>query len=153
MPNDFVPIASFMFAPPALLLKSKLETEGIPSVVSDDNFVTLNPLMSNAVGGVKVKVYQGDVKKALSVLKSFKESDRDIQAQIDDQWAKGYTLADKYCPSCESAAVYRKKYPKHLFILGMILAPILGPLYIFLLLYKREFKCIDCGHTWKQRTY
>lgn len=152
MSNDLVTIARFSSAPPAHLLMTKLEAEGIQSFINDESIVTLNPLISNAVGGVKVKVSQVYVDKAIEVLQILKNPNDGMRRRIEYQLrSKGFELASIYCPSCESALVYHKKTPQFFFILGFILAVILGPLCIFLLLIKRTYTCADCGNSWKQR--
>ena len=55
----------------AHLAKAKLLSEGIECFVADDNLVSINPFYANAIGGVKLKVWEGDVKEALELLKGF----------------------------------------------------------------------------------
>ena len=49
-------IARLFTALDAHLLQSRLEVEGVPAVVVDDNIVQTNPFLTLAVGGVRVFV-------------------------------------------------------------------------------------------------
>jgi hypothetical protein len=53
---DFVTVAHFFVPTEALILRGRLEAEGIPAVVTDANLVQANNLISVAVGGVRVQV-------------------------------------------------------------------------------------------------
>lgn len=72
MENDeLVIVASFFNIPDAYILKGKLETEGIPAVVNDEEMVSVNPFYSTALGGVKVRVLQKDYEKAREIYMAF----------------------------------------------------------------------------------
>ncbi len=53
---DFVTVAHFFIPTEAHILRGRLESEGIPAVVTDANLVQANNLISVAVGGVRVQV-------------------------------------------------------------------------------------------------
>jgi tetratricopeptide (TPR) repeat protein len=65
---ELVTIAAFSFPAQAHVVKGRLEAEGIRAFVVDEELVTANWLYSGAVGGVKVKVREGDVERALDIL-------------------------------------------------------------------------------------
>ena len=48
----------------AHLLQNYLESEGIDSFIQDEHTVDINPLFSNAIGGVRLQVREEDVEKA-----------------------------------------------------------------------------------------
>jgi hypothetical protein len=50
------------------LAKSRLEYEGIPAWVADDNHINLQWTISLALGGVKIKILESDIDDALKVL-------------------------------------------------------------------------------------
>jgi hypothetical protein len=50
------------------LIKSKLENEGVECFVFDDNIISVYPFLSNAVGGVKLKVYERQKELAEKIL-------------------------------------------------------------------------------------
>jgi hypothetical protein len=54
--GDLVQLARTFTAIEAQMLRSRLEVEGIPAVVTDDNIVQASPLLSLAIGGARVLV-------------------------------------------------------------------------------------------------
>ena len=59
-----ITIKVFENAIDAHILKTKLESEGIPAILVDENIVTLNPLYNIAVGGGKLQVRDEDFGRA-----------------------------------------------------------------------------------------
>jgi hypothetical protein len=90
-----ITIKRFDNAVEAYLLKSRLQNEGIPAFIVDENIVTLMPLYSNLVGGVKLCVSELDVEIATKVLC---EIDR---AGFTDE--SGNRIS---CPRCNSTSFY-----------------------------------------------
>jgi hypothetical protein len=64
-----VTIVTFDQAAQAELAKNELEEEGVRAIVTDATIVTMDWLLSNAVGGVKVQVWEEDAEKAVAVLR------------------------------------------------------------------------------------
>ena len=54
MAQKFFTVASFEFPADVQILKSKLESEGIPVFLRDENTLNSDPIISNAIGGVKL---------------------------------------------------------------------------------------------------
>ncbi len=54
----------------AHIIKSLIESNGIECFLSDDNFVSLDPLLSQAVGGIKLHVFEKDIDKIDTIIKS-----------------------------------------------------------------------------------
>lgn len=61
-------IFTFSYPSEAYPLRSLLESEGIPCYLKDEINVQINPLGSNALGGVKLQVKAGDVKAAIELM-------------------------------------------------------------------------------------
>lgn len=55
-PAEFVTVARFLVPLDAHILRSRLEAEGIPAMLADENLVQINNLLAIAVGGVRVLV-------------------------------------------------------------------------------------------------
>ncbi len=55
-----VTVQTFDNAIDVALLKSKLESEGVICYVFDEYTVTINPLLSNGIGGIKLKINEND---------------------------------------------------------------------------------------------
>jgi len=67
--NNFVTIKTFMFPSEAIVLKGRLESEGIECFVKDELISQVNPFYSNAMGGVKLQVRESDVPVAIEIMK------------------------------------------------------------------------------------
>ena len=68
MGKRLVTIATFDQAAQARLAKNVLDDAGIQSTVNDESIVAMDWLLSNAVGGVKVQVWEEDAERAVVAL-------------------------------------------------------------------------------------
>lgn len=117
----------------AHILKTRLESEGIPCFIHDENIVTLNPLYNFAVGGVKLMVNKSDLEKAIQVLKDIDET------PYTDEKDK-----EIRCPNCQSTELYADfksmKNPA-----GVLAAITSFLLVVFPFYYKSVYRCKKCG--------
>ena len=74
-------IARLFTALDAHLLQSRLEAEGVPTVVVDDNIVQTNPFLTMAVGGVRVLVPELQAERAREIARAIERGDY----ALDDQ--------------------------------------------------------------------
>lgn len=65
---NFVTVAQFDNMPLAYIAKGRLEAEGIPCFIADENLVQADWFYSLAVGGIKVQVEREFVARARTVL-------------------------------------------------------------------------------------
>jgi rubredoxin len=112
----------------AHLLRLRLEAGGVPAFVQDENVVNLNWLLSNAVGGVRVQIFEGDLEAAKEIL---------AEPPLDE------TPTRIECPRCGSGKTSIDEFPKKLAFLSLI---ILGFPIVF---SSRRWSCSECGHHWK----
>jgi len=68
--NPFNTIATFDQSSELLVIRSRLEAEGIECFSKDELTVQVNNFYSNAIGGIKLQVRQSDFDKAIEILKS-----------------------------------------------------------------------------------
>ncbi|MBP2831349.1 DUF2007 domain-containing protein [Aquimarina sp. U1-2] len=68
MSEMFKTIASFQYSAEALIVKGRLESEGIEVFMTDMHTIDTDPLVSNAIGGIKIKVRSSDVTEAKAIL-------------------------------------------------------------------------------------
>jgi DNA-directed RNA polymerase subunit RPC12/RpoP len=68
MQNTFVTIARFQYSSEAQIIKGRLEADGIEVFLRDNITIDTDPLVSNAIGGVKLKVLAKDEKEARAIL-------------------------------------------------------------------------------------
>ena len=68
MTDKLVTVAVFVSPHEAGMAKGELEAYGIPAYVADEFAIGANPLLSNALGGIKVQVPARFVEEARKVL-------------------------------------------------------------------------------------
>jgi hypothetical protein len=68
MSRRLMTVASFDIPAQAQIAKNALEAAGIQVVTADSEIVAMDWLISNAVGGVKVQVWEEDAERAAAVL-------------------------------------------------------------------------------------
>lgn len=130
MNETFKTIARFQYSTEAQIIKGRLEAEGIQVFLSDNLTIDTDPLVSNAIGGVKLKVLSRQALEAQHILESIN------RYSIDDD---GNTIN---CPNCDSKKMElfsTIKDAKSLF------AFIFGVLFSSLPFYtKHKYRCEDC---------
>lgn len=70
----------------ANLMFGRMEAEGIRCWLKDENTVTIDPILSNAIGGIKLLVLEEDMEKALELYQLMEQKKRETFA----------------CPYCKS---------------------------------------------------
>lgn len=68
MEPQFALIGIYQYSSEAIIFKGKLESEGITVYMHDNITIDTDPLISNAIGGVKLFVRQEEVEKAQGIL-------------------------------------------------------------------------------------
>lgn len=72
MNDKYHKLEAFDYVADAELLKSKLESEGIPVFLKDANILQADPFIASAIGGVKVMVYREDRDRAEEIYNSIR---------------------------------------------------------------------------------
>jgi len=131
MTDSLVVIGSYTTPCEANLVKSQLESAGIPAFVADEYTIGMNWMYSNALGGVKVQVPESLALEAQALL----ASGSDTRAAHDSDSAT--------CPQCGSRNTgdFTNKTNIILSILICIL--------FWIPLLSQTKKCRDCGHRWR----
>lgn len=70
MADRLVTIATFDQPAQARLAQNVLEEAGIRAAVADESLVAMDWLLSNAVGGIKIQVWEADADRAVRVLEN-----------------------------------------------------------------------------------
>jgi hypothetical protein len=121
MAERFFLLATFEYVADVQIVKGKLESEGIPVFLRDENTLNSDPLISNAIGGVKLMVYAKDRERALEIYD-------EIRAYALD--GNGNPVICPNCKAARSEAYYNRK----------------GLFYkLFPFFEKRKYKCLNCG--------
>ena len=125
---QFVTVRTFDNYIKANLVLQQLEEEGIHAFLQDENTVTIDPMLSNAIGGIKLTVPQPEVEKANELL-----------AQIDKTYREAVT-----CPLCGSHDVhYVTKKDNAANWLTAIATFALGS---YAMATKYVYRCFKCNH-------
>src|SRR3954468_19861230 len=82
--RELVTIRKFRDLPEALLAQGRLESSGIEAFLFDDNMVRMDWLISNLLGGVKLKVEEENVEIAEEILNQEVSDDFDASESEDE---------------------------------------------------------------------
>jgi len=64
MTDDFILLTTFSYPHEMSIICSILDSENIKYYNSNENLVSIDPFLSNAVGGIKLYVYKDDFERA-----------------------------------------------------------------------------------------
>jgi hypothetical protein len=129
---DFVILETFDNYINAHLMMGRLEEAGINCWLKDEQTVTLNPILGNAIGGIKLMVDKNDIDKSIEILNALKEIKRKSFA----------------CPNCGSHNIeYITTNRKPGNVITSILTWMLGNYAIGI---KQIWHCFDCNEEFEQ---
>lgn len=131
MNPTFTTIARFQYTTEAQIYKGRLEAEGIDVFLHDHLTIDTDPLVSNAIGGVKLKVLSEDALKAKHILNSIQKY------ALDDD---GNRIK---CPNCNSEKVQLFSTIKDLksffaFLIGFVFGSL--PFHM-----RYQYRCEHCS--------
>ena len=125
---DFVILNSYNNYIEAHIAKGVLEEEGLGCWLKDENTVTIDPILTNAVGGIKIMVAKADAEKAWEILSQLKKEQK---------------LA-VVCPNCGSHNIELVSTPrKPINWLSAISTFFVGD---YALTVEKVNHCFDCKH-------
>ena len=90
MKTEFHTLGTFEFPADAVVIKGKLEAEGIPVFLRDEATINSDPLISAALGGVKLQVYSTDKERAKEIFDEVRN------------YATDYFGNPVVCPNCKA---------------------------------------------------
>ncbi|MFD2916768.1 putative signal transducing protein [Psychroserpens luteus] len=93
MIDNYKVLTAFPYSTEAQITKSKLESEGITVMLLDEKTVDSDPLISQAIGGVKLLVADDDFEKALQIYNEIRPYEVDANEN------------PIHCPSCNSTHI------------------------------------------------
>lgn len=156
MEKQLITIASFDLAHQAHLLKCKLESEGIPCILADENIIALVWFYANALGGIKVKIPYEYYDQASKIINE--DFSDELQNLTDFELGVNYDYElpqpeeetvydfdeDIECPFCHSydTQIMEVYYPET--FLSKISFGIIKPKP------KKDIHCNICLNDWKQ---
>jgi len=111
----------------ANIILGRLQEEGINCWLKDENTVTIDPILTNAVGGIKLMVPDSQAERTFELLKQFRNEQKSILK----------------CPRCGSSNVELVTTPRKA---SNWIGAIIGFLFINLALSgDKVYHCFDCG--------
>lgn len=93
MNNHFAVLAVFEYSSEAQITKSKLDSENINTMLVDERTIDTDPLLSQAIGGVKLFVHKSDLDRAKVIYNNIRAYRKDKNGH------------DIYCPKCQSTRI------------------------------------------------
>ena len=96
MDMQFIPVWSYDNYISAQIALGRLQEDGIDCWLKDENTVTIDPILTNAVGGIKLMVLNNQVQEALNILNG-------LQAAYK---------ASLSCPGCGSSNIELVSSPR-----------------------------------------
>lgn len=124
---DLIIIRTFQNYFAAHILLTKLRSSGVDCYLKDEFTVTIDPFLSNAVGGIKLVVKKENEEEALSLLKEFDEEFR----------------ANAVCPKCGSHDIERIPKRSAANMLTAILSWLFGD---YALSAENVYQCSSCKY-------
>ena len=141
---DLKTIARFRDVPAAQLAQSRLEADGIEASLLGVNHVSINWLVSQAIGGIRLQVPAEDAEHARELLQQDRSEDREGVSEADLPAAEG-----EECPRCGSDRVQGSQlahWTKAASMLGGIWFLLLSLPFVW---WRRRLDCSTCGFSWE----
>lgn len=129
---DFVTLQSFNNYIDAHIVMGRLEEDGINCWLKDENTVTIDPILTNAVGGIKIMVYAAQAERAKKIIETIAAEKKQRQA----------------CPFCGSHNIEYVSTPKKV---GNWLSVLFGLFWSnFAMPVETTYHCFDCGKEFEE---
>jgi len=145
MAERLVTIATFNQPTEAHILKGRLEAEGIPCFLGDEHIIAAQPFYSVAVGGVKLRVTEGDEQEAREMLARIQGGNSEYI--LDDNILLAppaqEPLPVNACPNCGSDLIAEEQLSRA----ASFYSWLLSSLQLFM---SRKYTCYDCDYCWKR---
>ncbi|WP_027377199.1 putative signal transducing protein [Kaistella palustris] len=117
--------------------KQILANHGLESFIANEQTIQSDWLLSQALGGIQLQVFDNEKEKAEEILKNFLDNER-VELEVE------HTIAEpefKYvCPECGSNHLYRDENPGGLFGISLLFLgfPLKTPSHLY--------HCYYCGN-------
>lgn len=129
--QEFHTIKTFSFNPETVSYEALFQSEGIQYQIKDGFVTSSDPLLSNAVGGIKLQVREKDIERALTLIQNI-----DKKAKLIKVDHISYDEIFEDCPNCGTDYCFTQR-------LNLLQA-------IYYSFVKKNYYCQACKHKWKQ---
>lgn len=130
---DIIILNSYPNYVEAHIAKGVLEEQGIRCWLKDENTVTIDPILTNAVGGIKIMVVREEAQKAWDILQALK---KEKQAAVA-------------CPKCGSHNLEFVSTPRKASNWFTAIATFFISDYAVAL--DKVYHCFDCNHEFSKK--
>lgn len=127
----FILLASFPNYIDANIALGRLQEEGIQCWLRDEHTVTIDPILTQAVGGIKLMVHEAQAERAAALMEGYLQERR----------------AQHPCPQCGSTHTELVTSPRSPATWITALASFFAGDYA--LPAGKVMRCFDCHHEWK----
>ena len=104
---DLVTIKTFFYDHETILYEPTFRSEGIDYFLKDQKTVAIDPLVSNAIGGIKLQVRIEDEERARALVAEIEANNSGTQlGDVIVVNGQKYEKTLDECPSCESEDIY-----------------------------------------------
>ena len=137
--DQWITIKQFYYQHETFLYQNKLRSEGIECFMKDEIIVTVDPFLSNAVGGIKLQVKPTDIERAKAIIDAIdthKEEVRDEAKATLTVRSKEFQKTVAECPSCDSEEIFMGKRSLWQELFGLF--------------SKDDYYCNACKHEWRE---
>jgi ribosomal protein S27AE len=133
MPDKLVTVMAFSTLWEAEMARSRLQAEGVPTFLKDGYTINMDWLLSNALGGVKVQVAEGELTRARQILST------PFEVDVRDEGTSECLIK---CPRCGNENIqYRVSGRRWTFLTWVLCGiPLIWP--------RKRLFCGKCGYTW-----
>lgn len=126
MKNEYTILAVFEYSTEAQVVKSKLDSENISTMLMDEKTIDSDPLLSQAIGGVKLLVHNDDLGKASTIYNEIRTYEKDNNGNAIN------------CPNCNSQKILVAEAQRKTFFF-----------MLFPFFESRKLICNDCKTVFK----
>lgn len=133
--DSMITIARYSWPHEAQIARAKLESEGVPVFVADEHTVSVNWLLSGAVGGIRVQVPEEHAARAVEILQ--RDDSEAVEALAEDpeeEWEE----PEPRCPACGGALAMHTPGRRPAFLSWLFLGFPIGSV-------RRKLCCTNCG--------
>jgi Zn finger protein HypA/HybF involved in hydrogenase expression len=128
----FIPVYIFDNYIEANIKMAMLKDAGIECWLKDEYTITMDPILTNAVGGIKLVVNENDADKAIKYIK-------EIEAQNQDIYI---------CTQCRSANVQLVSTPRK--AINWFTAIVSFFMGNYAITVEKAYHCFDCGNEFSE---
>lgn len=128
----FLAIRSYDNYVPAHIAMGRLKEDGIQGWLMDENTTTVNPILGNAIGGIKLMVPEPEADKAIAILIALEKKHNDSMA----------------CPNCFSNNIELVSSPRK--ATNWLSAISTFFLTNFAIAVEKEYHCFNCKKEFKE---